>query len=71
MSFSDMYQTAKNVLSNFAYVVDKFGFIPNGGRIYYLARSQPPMLIPMFYEYLEATGDIEFIKQNLHLLEKV
>ena len=25
--------------------LEKFGFIPNGGRIYYLSRSQPPLFI--------------------------
>ena len=25
--------------------LEKFGFIPNGGRIYYLNRSQPPLFI--------------------------
>jgi alpha,alpha-trehalase len=69
--FLGMYETTRSILTNFAHVVDTIGFIPNGGRIYYLARSQPPMLIPMFYEYLEATGDIQFIQENLPILEKV
>ena len=25
--------------------IERFGFIPNGGRIYYLNRSQPPVFI--------------------------
>ena len=25
--------------------LENFGFIPNGGRIYYLDRSQPPLFI--------------------------
>ncbi|VDN91516.1 unnamed protein product, partial [Brugia pahangi] len=48
----------------------RFGFVPNGGRIYYLRRSQPPFLTPMMYEYYEATGDIEFIKENFNHLVK-
>uniref|UniRef100_A0AAF5Q4F9 Trehalase n=1 Tax=Wuchereria bancrofti TaxID=6293 RepID=A0AAF5Q4F9_WUCBA len=48
----------------------RFGFVPNGGRIYYLRRSQPPFLAPMMYEYYEATGDIEFIKENFNHLVK-
>eukprot|EP00392_Amoebophrya_sp_AT5.2_P013667 g13796.t1 len=31
------------MLRNFAYLVRRFGFIPNGNRVYYLTRSQPPM----------------------------
>ncbi|HMO01707.1 MAG TPA: trehalase family glycosidase [Oligoflexia bacterium] len=31
-----------NLIENFAYLLRKFGFIPNGNRSYYLSRSQPP-----------------------------
>lgn len=37
------------------------GFVPNGGRVYYLIRSQPPLLSPMLYEYYLATGDLDFV----------
>ncbi|KAI6192146.1 Trehalase [Aphelenchoides bicaudatus] len=67
---SGMYETTRSVLLNFVHIVNTVGFIPNGGRIYYLARSQPPMLIPMFYEYLEATGDFAFVEEHLPTLEK-
>jgi len=40
--FSGMYETAKGMLLNFFHIVETHGFIPNGGRIYYLNRSQPP-----------------------------
>ncbi|EFO19502.1 trehalase [Loa loa] len=49
----------------------RFGFVPNGGRIYYLRRSQPPFLIPMVYEYYEATEDIKFVRENFdHLVRE-
>lgn len=67
---SGMYETTRNILSNFVDLVERIGFVPNGGRIYYLARSQPPLMIPMFYEYLEATGDFDFVQKNLPTLEK-
>lgn len=35
-------EIAENMINNFRYLIDKFGFIPNGNRIYYLSRSQPP-----------------------------
>jgi alpha,alpha-trehalase len=69
--FLGMNETVRDILSNFIYIVRNHEFIPNGGRIYYKARSQPPMLIPMFYEYLEATGDFQFVQDNLDILEKV
>lgn len=33
---------AENMVLNFAYLLNEFGMIPNGNRIYYLTRSQPP-----------------------------
>ncbi|KAE9553557.1 hypothetical protein FO519_003250 [Halicephalobus sp. NKZ332] len=67
---SGMYQTTKDMIGNFVYMVEQHGFVPNGGRVYYLRRSQPPMLIPMVYEYLEATGDIDYVNMILPTLEK-
>ena len=58
------------MLENFSFIVDAYGHIPNGGRIYYLMRSHPPLFIPMVYEYLEATKDVEFLHRNFHILEK-
>uniref|UniRef100_A0A915HL65 Trehalase n=1 Tax=Romanomermis culicivorax TaxID=13658 RepID=A0A915HL65_ROMCU len=63
-----MYSTAKGMIKNFAYMVEHYGFVPNGGRVYYLLRSQPPMLIPMVYEYYKATSDLEFVRQILPVL---
>ncbi|XP_046683204.1 trehalase isoform X2 [Homalodisca vitripennis] len=67
---SEMFQTVKGMLTNFLSIVDMYGFIPNGGRIYYAMRSQPPLLIPMMKSYVDATHDVDFIKSNIHILEK-
>ncbi|GAB3784787.1 alpha,alpha-trehalase TreF [Spirosoma horti] len=32
----------RDMLDNFAFLIDEFGFIPNGNRTYFLSRSQPP-----------------------------
>ena len=32
----------RNMVDNFAYLINTFGFIPNGNRTYFLGRSQPP-----------------------------
>jgi alpha,alpha-trehalase len=40
---SELYSVAKSTLDNFMDEIQQFGFIPNGGRIYYLNRSQPPV----------------------------
>lgn len=53
-------QTAQGMLKNFLSIIDRFGFIPNGGRIYYSMRSQPPLLTPMIKTYVDHTNDLEF-----------
>ncbi len=35
-------ELARNMVDNFAHLIDSIGFIPNGTRDYYLTRSQPP-----------------------------
>ncbi|KAI6179725.1 Trehalase [Aphelenchoides besseyi] len=68
--FSEMFETAKGVILNLIYMVDHHGFVPNGGRVYYLIRSQPPLLTAMVYEYFLSTGDLQFVMEVLPLLEK-
>lgn len=67
---SEMYSTAKGMLRNFLYIVDGYGHIPNGGRIYYLARSQPPLLIPMMKLYLDEVRDLTFISESMATMER-
>ncbi|VDM19656.1 unnamed protein product [Wuchereria bancrofti] len=68
----DAYWIVKGLIASSLYKMVKniFGFMPNGGRVYYLRRSQPPFLIPMVYEYYEATKDTEFIRNNFKYLVK-
>ena len=44
--------------------------IPNGGRVYFTKRSQPPLMIPMVYLYVQATNDTSFITNHINTLEK-
>ena len=37
----------KNMMSNYAYMIRKFGFIPTANRTYFLSRSQPPFFSHM------------------------
>ncbi|SEQ36102.1 alpha,alpha-trehalase [Rosenbergiella nectarea] len=37
----------KNMTDNFAWLIEKYGHIPNGNRTYYLSRSQPPVFALM------------------------
>ena len=36
-----------NMIRNFGYLIDTYGFIPNGNRSYYMGRSQPPFFSSM------------------------
>lgn len=46
---TEMYQTARGILENFLSVIDRYGLLPNGGRVYYLARSQVYFLHLIFF----------------------
>jgi len=65
----EMYSTAKGMIINYLLMVETFGHVPNGGRIYYSRRSQPPFLIQMVKIYFETTRDLEFLKENIDILE--
>lgn len=67
---SEMYETAKGMLSNFLEIVERFGFVPNGGRIYYSGRSQPPLLTSMVKAYIDVTNDIDFLAFATPILER-
>lgn len=46
----------QNILDNFAYLINTYGFIPNGNRTYYLTRSQPPFFSLMVQLLMESGG---------------
>src|SRR5258708_303629 len=50
---SDLIQS---MLDNFAYLIEKFGYIPNGNRTYFLGRSQPPFFSLMVKLLSEESG---------------
>ena len=39
------------MLENFSAMIEAYGMIPNGNRVYYTKRSQPPLFIAMVDEY--------------------
>ena len=42
--------------------------MPNGGRVYYSHRSQPPLLTQMVDIYITNTGDVDFLRSILPAL---
>ena len=67
---SELFDIAKSTLESLLSLVQRFGFVPNGGRKYYENRSQPPFLALMVKAYFDATHDTEFAKACLPILEK-
>ena len=63
-------QIARNMIENFLDLVEDFGFVPNGARLYYLNRSQPPLLTQMVKIYVQYTNDTSLLARALPLLEK-
>lgn len=57
----------ENMLNNFAFLVDTFGFIPNGNRTYYLSRSQPPFFSLMIDLLASLKGEEIYIKYLFQL----
>ena len=52
----DQVDLMRGMLDNFAYLIDTFGFIPNGNRTYFLSRSQPPYFALMVRLLAEVGG---------------
>ncbi|MDT0645230.1 alpha,alpha-trehalase TreF [Zunongwangia sp. F260] len=55
-------ETIRNMVDNFAYLINTYGFIPNGNRTYYLGRSQPPFFAMMVEVLAEEEGDEVYLE---------
>ena len=66
----EMTTTVRGIVENFLLMVSTYGLVPNGGRIYYTKRSQPPFLTMMMKEYVDKTADVQFLRTHLSTLEK-
>ncbi len=69
LQVSNKIDLIENMMDNFAYLIDEFGFIPNGNRTYFLSRSQPP-LFSMMTELLAMEKGQDIIVKYLPQLEK-
>ena len=61
----DMHKTVRMMLENFINFISTYGHIPNGSRVYYLNRSQPPYFAQMVLAYYEYS-----ISSNMSQAEK-
>ncbi|GAC94474.1 glycoside hydrolase [Pseudozyma hubeiensis SY62] len=67
---SQLQSVVKAILENFGDLIDRLGFIPNGNRLYYENRSQPPFFTLMIDKYIEAYNDTSVLERFLPLLER-
>lgn len=67
---SDRAEQAKNNTSNIAHMIERFGFMPNGSRTWFLSRSQPPFFSEMVRDVYAALPDREWLKQMYSAMEK-
>lgn len=67
---SGMWAQCINNTENLLYQVEKYGYVPNGNRTYYLRSSQPPYLSLMVGHCYEHTKDGEWLKKVVPVLEK-
>ncbi len=60
---------AKHNTDNMLYLVDQYGYMPNGNRTYYLDRSQPPFLSLMVRDVYECYKDKIWLKKAYETLQ--
>lgn len=66
---SGQWDLVQNMVQNFAYLIETYGFVPNGNRSYYLSRSQPPFFALMVELLAQRQGDDTYTRY-LPILEK-
>ena len=70
LEITGRWDLVKNNTDNMLYLVDKFGFMPNGNRTYYLKNSQPPFLSIMVRDVFEHYGDPTWLASAYRVLCK-
>lgn len=54
---SARHDLIEDMVKNFAYLIERYGFVPNGNRSYYLSRSQPPVFSQMVELLAQLKGE--------------
>lgn len=67
---SGRVEVVKNCTDDMLYLVDKYGFMPNGNRTYYLRQSQPPFLSMMVMDVYNTYKDVKWLEQAYNTLKK-
>jgi alpha,alpha-trehalase len=70
LQVSGRIDVIENMVNNFAWLIDQFGYIPNGNRTYYLGRSQPPFFVCMVQLLSKKRPDENILVKYLSHLQK-
>lgn len=66
---SGRHELVADMVRNFAYLIDRYGHVPNGNRSYYLSRSQPPFF-SLMVELLAAREGSDVYRRFLPQLRR-
>ena len=58
-------ELVRSMLDNFAHLITTVGHLPNGNRVYYLGRSQPPFFAAMVGLYADATDTVQADRKSV------
>lgn len=64
------FEQALNNIDNILFLIDKYGFMPNGSNVSFLNRSQPPFASMMVRDIYEKSGDKVWLSSACRILEK-
>ena len=67
---SGHFDAIEDMVENFAYLIDRIGFIPNGNRSYFCTRSQPPYFVLMVELLAEVRADEDVFRNYLPQLRR-
>lgn len=70
LDLSGRWDLVEAMMENFSSLIQRFGFIPNGSRSYYLTRSHPPFFSLMVRLYIERRGMCESVRFLPALLQE-
>ena len=62
-------QVAVGMVDNLLHLIDRFGIVPNASRMYFLSRSQPPLLSSMVWIIYAKTRDKNWLKKAILAVE--
>ena len=63
------FEQVKNNIDNMCFLIEKYGYMPNGNRTFYLSRSQPPFLSQMIRELYDRQPDKNWLTRCYEALK--